>query len=135
LSGVSCASASACTAVGSYLTSAAGWAALVERWNGTKWSIEQTPKPNGELGGLDSVSCVSARDCTAVGNYFTSTELNVALAERWNGTDWSTEPTPISGSALQSVSCASASVCTAVGQYVPLHSSTDGPTLAERWTG
>ena len=41
--GVSCSSASACTAVGQYLASGGATGSLVERWNGTEWSIQPNP--------------------------------------------------------------------------------------------
>jgi hypothetical protein len=41
---VSCASASACTAVGDYYTSVTR-TTLAERWNGTNWTIQGTPSP------------------------------------------------------------------------------------------
>jgi hypothetical protein len=51
------------------------------------------------------------------------------LAERWNGTTWTIQPTPdTSGSSLNGVACTSANACTAVG-------SSNGATLAERWNG
>jgi hypothetical protein len=45
LSGVSCKSAAACTAVGDYENSAGSYAPLAEAWNGTSWAIETTPNP------------------------------------------------------------------------------------------
>src|SRR5436190_1284096 len=90
LSGVSCTSARACIAVGSY-NNGTTLVALAERWNGTKWSIQHTPKPTGGSNiGLRGVSCVSARACMAVGSYNNGT-TSVALAERWNGTKWASQ--------------------------------------------
>jgi hypothetical protein len=125
LLGVACTSASACTAVGSSLTTAGVPRAVAERWNGTRWTIQPTPNlPQG--GGLNGVSCTSASACTAVGGSAAGT-----LAERWNGTRWSIEPTPNpsqGGGGLSGVSCTSASACTAVG-------GSNAGTLAERWNG
>lgn len=90
LTGVSCTSASACTAVGFYSTSS-GSRALAERWNGTSWKIQPTPSsanPEDFLL-LFSVSCTSATSCTAVGS-----SGGRPLAERWNGTSWKIQPTP-----------------------------------------
>jgi len=42
LSGVSCLSATACTAAGDYLNSSGVYATLAEHWNGT-WAIQSTP--------------------------------------------------------------------------------------------
>jgi hypothetical protein len=137
LRGVSCASASACTAVGDYFSGTAT-VTLAERWNGTKWSIQHTPNPTGtSLTFLPGVSCASASACTAVGSYFNGT-ATVTLAERWNGTKWSIQhtqnPTGSTYSELFGVSCASASACTAVS-YTDGGSAAAQVTLAERWNG
>lgn len=65
LSGVSCTSRTACTAVGT--TSGAYGQPLAERWNGHAWSQERTHKLRDPGGALDGVSCSSASACTAVG--------------------------------------------------------------------
>src|SRR6266702_3320876 len=121
LNGVSCASATACTAVGSYQTRSGRHVTLAERWNGTAWSLQ--PTPNGPFGGfLAGVSCPSPAACIAVGG----DNNGLPLVEAWNGTSWSIPPTPATGGAqLNSVSCASPSACTAVGSGA----------FAERWDG
>src|ERR1700749_3504949 len=59
--GVSCASSSACIAVGGDVTSAGAWVALSERWNGTAWSVLSPPAPSGAAASyLDGASCTSA---------------------------------------------------------------------------
>lgn len=131
LQGVACASSSACTAVGYYLTSAGSNALLAESWNGTTWSLQAVPSPVGSTGAqLRSVSCTAASACTAVGAYKT-VGATLTLAERWNGTEWHVQTTPNSGTAnnaLSGVSCKAANACTAVG-------GTSGGTLAEHWNG
>jgi hypothetical protein len=68
LDGVSCSSASACTAVGYYVNSAGATVTLAEGWNGTAWAIQSTSNPSGaEITVLDGVSCPSATACTAAG--------------------------------------------------------------------
>ena len=121
LYGVSCVSASACTAVGYYFNSADNRVALAERWNGTSWAIQSTPNPRSGPAQLNGVSCVSASACTAVGDYGPCGPRG-ALAERWNGTSWAIQPTPkpptaVWHGATAGVSCVSASACTAVGDY------------------
>ena len=69
LGGVSCASSRECVAVGTaYSNSVAQspMAPLVERWDGTRWSVERTPEVRD--GGLGAVSCTSRIICTAVGS-------------------------------------------------------------------
>ena len=135
LASVSCASITACTAVGNYTNSAGVVSTLVERWSGGSWSIQSAPPPAGAMSSmLNGVSCPSTSVCTAVGNYNHSGVTT--LAERWSGGVWSIEPTvdPVPKSdRLFAVACASTSVCTAVGSYTNASAAT--VTLAERWSG
>jgi hypothetical protein len=135
LQGVSCASAGSCTAVGYYYSTGGTTRTLAESWNGTKWSVVPSPSNGTAANDLDSVSCVSARACTAVGDT-NSGGSDQTLAERWNGTKWSVVPSPSNGTGsndLFSVSCASASSCLAVG--IQFNSANVIQTLAERWNG
>jgi hypothetical protein len=86
LEGVSCTSATACTAVGSSNPIATGLTAtLAERWNGTAWSIQATPNPSGaETSELNEVSCPSDSACAAAGQYSTAGFFFVTLAERFS---------------------------------------------------
>jgi len=136
LQGVSCTSASACTAVGDYFNGTTR-VTLAERWNGSTWSIQTTPNPAGasSYSILQGVSCTSATACTAFGEDGNGT-TDVTLAERWNGTRWSIQhtPNPAGGSEIHllRVSCTSTTACTAVGFY---SNATTTVTLAERWNG
>jgi len=136
LYGASCTSASACTAVGDYVTNTGASKTLAERWNGTAWTLQSTPNPSG-ASYLNGVSCTSASACTAVGWYVTSTNATLTLAENWNGTTWTLQSTPNpSGAAhsfLQDVACTSASACTATGYYAT--SAGVDQALAESWNG
>jgi len=72
--GVSCASNSACTAVGQETTSGNPAATLLdEYWNGTKWAVHTILTPSGaQTAQLFDVSCASGTNCQAMGNYTTS---------------------------------------------------------------
>jgi hypothetical protein len=131
LNGVSCVSATACTAVGFYINSAGNQMTLTEFWNGSSWSIQPTPNPAG-AGRLTAVSCAAATACTAVGLYINSAGTQVTLAEFWNGTSWTIQSSPnlSPSSALNGVSCTSATACTAVGS-----NNSQTTTLAELWNG
>jgi hypothetical protein len=135
LAGVSCASAAACTAVGSTTNSSGVSATLIESWNGTSWSVMPSPNPGTGGDALQGVSCISAAACTAVGSSAPSGAVGRTLIESWNGTRWSVVPSPRPGSLdeLDGVSCTSAAACTAVGYY----RSSGGPvrTLIESWNG
>ena len=137
---VSCPAVSDCIAVGSFsvsTSSSSGLRPLAERWDGSAWSVLPVPTPAGG-GALDGVSCSAATACTAVGGHrFSPQGLSVlTLAERWNGTAWSIQPTPTplgAGDAgLNGVSCPAANACTAAGAFGNPPGSN---TLAEHWDG
>ena len=134
LFGVSCASATACVAVGTSWTSVA----LAERWDGSGWTVQPTPNlGSGNTGTLEAVACVSASACFAVGSRSGAGGTTTTLAERWDGTQWSVQPTPSPSGArvtstLQAVSCTSATACTAVGGYERAGAA---GLFAERWDG
>jgi hypothetical protein len=120
LSGVSCPSPRACTAVGEFFGSGQRELPLAERWDGTGWRIQPVPGPAGARRGseLSAVSCPSATRCFAVGHYFTRSG-SVALAETWNGARWAVQPLPgaVSNTFLLGVSCVTPRACVAVGSY------------------
>jgi hypothetical protein len=135
LGAVSCTSPSACTTTGEQHSATGIVPAVAERWNGTRWRIQSTPKPSGSPGSfLPGVACTSASSCTAVGAR-TDSEGNPVgtLAERWNGTRWRIQPTPASpGGQLTGLACPAPAACTAVGfTFTP----SGGIMLAERWNG
>ena len=136
---VSCSSPGACTAAGSYTTSARTARPLAERWNGIRWRIQATPSPAGSPGaGFSAVSCSSAGACTAAGSSAARSGLSVTLAEAWDGTSWRIQATPSPAGAagdngLDAVSCTTARACTAVG--FSSYSTGFDLALAEHWTG
>ena len=117
LSGVSCTSAIACTAVG-YMQTPQGQLTLAEHWD------QSTPNRPGVDNSLSGVSCPSATECVAVGWSTNARAMTTTLlVERWNGTSWSIEPVrapaETTSSALWSVSCPSTSFCVASGATIP----------------
>jgi hypothetical protein len=70
LAGVSCTSASACTAAGSS-TGALGYLTpLVETWDGTAWTVRTVPLPQGDLySEFTGVACPGASACMTSGFY------------------------------------------------------------------
>jgi hypothetical protein len=134
LFGISCTSASACTAVGYGSNTAGDTVALAERWNGKTWRSQALPRPAKNTW-LFGVSCSTARACTAVGYQNKGTGDAQPLAEAWNGTKWHAQTVPLPkgapGGAFRAVSCTTPSACTASGTSF----GDTGPTLAERWNG
>src|SRR5207302_1424514 len=142
LNAVSCASAGNCTAVGSYtdtsgfrrglvLTETAGtWATGVEA------SLPGNAASNPKVS-IGSVSCASAGNCSAVGNYNDSSGHPQGLLLRETAGTWATGvevslPASAASSpnvSLRSVSCASAGNCSAVGDYYDSSSHRQGLLL------
>jgi hypothetical protein len=126
LTGVSCPTASTCTAVGESVYGGP----LAMRWDGTKW---RTQKVVGDFSllGFNGVSCPSATACIAIGGTY---------GQRWNGRKWGFQhvgvPARAHGFNLTAVSCTSARACTAVGsRNMTASLVSDVRTVAERWNG
>ncbi len=138
LQGVSCPSATTCTAVGSRSIGGGNESLpLIERWNGHLWAIQRPAGTDLARTQLLSVSCPAAQACTAVG-YGGTADIGgtgPAVAEHWNGHRWSLQRAATGGqfTILHGVSCSSAHSCTAVGQS--LRGFDNSAPLAERWNG
>jgi len=134
LFGVAPVSAIDAWAVGDRFAPSSGqYRTLIERWNGTKWSIVTSPNVSG--GGshfLNDAAAVSATDVWAVGSH--GSQSSSTLIEHWNGTSWQIVPSPNSGtdSYLESVTAAGANDVWAVG-----YSYQEGvaSSLIEHWNG
>jgi hypothetical protein len=85
LFGVSAISSSDAWAVGDDLVTNGPF---VEHWNGSAWTIVQTP---AQLGSLAAVEALSSADVWAVGEDFTT---GGPLFEHWDGTAWRVFPVP-----------------------------------------
>jgi hypothetical protein len=141
LLGVTCVSAIECWAVGYSVTGEAATRALIQRWDGTSWTIVASPTTNAaQRNHLLGVTCASATACWAVGYSSTGTPNQVpgvqTLIERWDGTSWAVVSSPNTSTtqynALSDVTCSSASDCWAVGYH---NNGTAYQTLTERWDG
>ena len=147
LSSIVCTSSTNCWAVGTSLRAGDGVLTQAMRWNGTTWSQVTTPNPQGVVAGdlntLTDVTCTSASNCWAFGEYGHSDNgVNTfsSLALRWNGTTWSQVTTPNPGGSATGVSnalvgghCVSSTDCWAVGGYN--NSAGALLSLAVRWNG
>jgi hypothetical protein len=121
LTGISCASASYCVAVGVATVSQARVLPVAEAWNGQSWSGQAVPGPTGTataVSRLDAVSCSGPSRCVAVGGTTTASG-DVAFADSWNGTRWQLLPLdyPAGSTDLTGVSCR-VSTCLLTGLYL-----------------
>ncbi len=96
LNGVTALSANNIYAVGYAFTLDSVGHTLIERFNGTTWSVVSTPSP-GTLSVLSGVVALTAKNMYAVGNTFTGTSTNPTLIEHFNGTTWTVMSSPSPG--------------------------------------
>jgi len=143
LTSVSCTSRNSCVAVGSYGEKRSPRAqTLVESWDGSQWSLNQSPSPGGVPGGLNALSGVSCSAtggaiCAAVGYEASSTNGHAhAIVEVDHHGAWSLDldvgAASSESSHLYGVSCARASSCVAVGDIV---GGTSNLLLEGNWDG
>lgn len=137
LASVTCTSASDCWAVGYYNDLGVPTQRVIERWDGTLWTVVPPAVTTRSGTGFNGVTCASASDCWAVGFAAGSGPFSQTHIEHWNGTSWSEVPSPNARpdktSFLASVTCVSSSDCWAVGR-----SFTDdlkAQTFTEHWNG
>jgi hypothetical protein len=139
LSDVACPSASDCWAIGGYYAYGIMGVVdhtLAEHWDGTSWSIIDSPDVGFRDNMLVGITCLSASQCWAVGRSTnTNNFLYNTLVEYWDGSSWSVVDSPNTdpnqSNSLYSVTCTSASQCWAVGEY---YDGTIGQTLIEQFT-
>src|SRR5258705_7725602 len=85
LSAVACVARDRCYAVGA-LDDGGGARALVELWNGYRWSIVPNPKMPGTTGSsLSGIACPATTSCFAVGSALGPGGAEKTLIEHWNG--------------------------------------------------
>jgi hypothetical protein len=134
LVGVACSTANQCIAVGGATVQGVE-EPLVERWNGSRWTIDAIARPSSTDSALHAIACASARSCVAVGAK--ASPNTRALVEHWNGTQWSMQtvvnPAGSTHTFLDGVTCTGVANCTAVGYT---GSNANGVhTLVEHWNG
>src|SRR5439155_25326589 len=89
LTGVAAVSTSDVSAVGFHTPST-----LVERWNGTSWSLVPSPNPGSPPNDyLAGVTAIAAGDLLAVGAQPGSGTLKT-LIEHWDGSTWTADTSP-----------------------------------------
>lgn len=133
LNAVSAVSPTAAWAIGGSITDGIAEQSLIEQWDGSAWHIVA----NSNRISFSSMVAVSPADIWAVGyNRTPRAEFSfVSQFEHWNGTQWSTVPSPNSNrpnNFLLSMAAVSANDVWAVGKDL---STNTGLPLTERWNG
>jgi hypothetical protein len=132
--GVDALSSTNAWAVGYFDATTAPWQRpLAARWNGTRWTLTSpsTPSAGGWLNGVDGNTASNVWAVGAGGS--------TALIQRWNGSTWSTVPSPVpagaTSSTLNGVRAFSAGSAWAVGNAVIPGGNPASRTLIQRWNG
>ena len=138
LSAVAAVSANDIWAVGSSGSQMGSGQTVIENWDGTQWSLVQSPSTGSLYNTLTGVAVVSASDAWAVG-WQANGGPSQTLIEHWNGTQWSVVPSPSPASVnneLFGVAAVSATDVWAVG-FTQNNTATGPvePTLTEHWNG
>jgi hypothetical protein len=90
-------------AAGDYTNSpapSAEYTPLIEHWNGTTWSVVNSPL-QGTSDFVNGMAAITSNNITVVGDYRSSLDPQgpySTLVERWNGTRWSVVSSPSPGS-------------------------------------
>ena len=133
LSSVSCASPGNCTAVGEFANRINGYEAFTMTSTNGLWELARPAQfPAGtqnetRSGSLNSVSCATAGNCTAVGRFVSSIGIVAAFTMTSTNGVWELARPAAFASGVQSdfppttfssVSCASPGICTAAGDFI-----------------
>jgi hypothetical protein len=142
LDGVSCTSTTHCVAVGTANgdTSLPGTeleVAMIETWNGAKWTLHNVTSSGSSAPQAAGVSCATPTFCVLDGTSITisgeTASVGTWLAS-WNGTKLTTMKSAISVEPT-AVSCATTSNCAVTGVDLELASATTTSALTEIWNG
>ena len=131
IAGLSCASATACTAVGTYVDTTDHSHGLIDSFNGSAWTAATAPIPSnaGTSGGfaqLAAVSCPSPTSCNAVGTYSDTNDKGWGWIVTLAGGTWTATQAPQPSNAspeadqsavLYDLSCPTPAFCMAAGVY------------------
>jgi hypothetical protein len=123
-------------AVGYYVNATYQQQTLIERYDGTVWSVVPSPSPGARQNILYGVAAVSDTDVWAVGTQKDSSDVFHTLTEHWNGTAWSVVPAMdagTSGNSLYAVTAVSSTSVYATGQQAG--GGFPSQVLTEHWNG
>ena len=114
---------------------------LAEHWDGTAWSVVDTPNPGPDANDLSDLTAIAANDVWAVGG-FNTTGFIQSEALHWNGASWTGGSTGVGTpgggkNLLNDVTGFAANDVWAVGYYFGDNGAagTARRTLIEHWTG
>jgi len=127
-------------AVGGSFSGTGAALTLVEHWDGTQWSVVNSPNPGTGYNDLMGMAALSATNIWAVGNAYNHHKARTkTLIEHWDGAQWSVVKSPNvfqERNFLSQVATLSATNIWAVG-YSQNQGGITAPehTLIEHWNG
>jgi len=135
--GVAVASSNDVWAVGySQASAGAPFQTLIERWNGSAWSVVSSPNRSANISSLFAVTVISSTNVWTVGySGDQNTVTYQTLVEHWNGNQWQIVASPNSGisTMLTGVSGTSANDIWAAGWFTQARGNRT--QLTEHWNG
>jgi hypothetical protein len=144
LDGVSCTTTTHCVAVGTangYTKSSRAEleVAMIETWNGSKWTLHNVTASSASMLQVAGVSCATASFCVLDGDSFTVSSNSATIGTwlaAWNGTRLTRMKSALA-MLPTAVSCATVSNCAVTGINPDIASSAAGTTIAstETWNG
>jgi hypothetical protein len=125
LYGVTCSTADNCWALGKYYAagstnSGAFYDTLVLHYDGTAWTLANSPSPGTWSNDVWGITCTSANDCWMAGFYGYPGSGAFPLMLHNDGTGWmpsTPQPAAHRNIPLYGIACANANDCWAVGNY------------------
>jgi len=138
---ISCASPTACLAVGSDINSAGNSTPVAETLHGTTWKSVAVKSPGGSTSTeLTGVSCKAANYCLVVGDYVNKAGLDLPYVLTWNGSSLTAivkAPLPAGDalSAIGGVSCVAVKSCVVFGSAFSATSLNGAVQLVWTWNG
>jgi hypothetical protein len=140
LGSVSCSSATACTAVGSYVDKLGNRQGLLVTLRGGRWTAARSPLPaDATVPGaeLSAVECPRLTECVAVGTYSAG---SAGLIVTGTGTTWTAAAAqlppgagPAPAASFPDIACSGAT-CVAVGSYTDATGNRQGMLVSVRGT-
>jgi hypothetical protein len=142
LDAVSCTSASHCVAVGSANgdTSPAGEVAMIETWNGGKWTLHNVTASatSSSVPQVAGVSCATSAFCVLDGTSYSVSAKGVVTVGTWlalwNGAKLTTMKSAVAMEPT-AISCATTSNCAVTGIDLNLGGTATTTALTEIWNG
>src|SRR5207253_5748545 len=120
-------------AVGYYYRNDGNPSTLVQRWNGSAWSVVASPDGSTRENYLTGVSSTGPNDAWAVGYYNNPNGLYQPLTDHCDGTSWQVVPSPGLSRPLTALTAASSPSPIEVCAVATHHRPRAPLTLPQHW--